>query len=143
VSRARGRDVVGSIAHSRAQRRRRARIWYCCCALQLLTAPVALLPRTFAQNFGNTPLHKAAGRGHVELVQLLVQHGADTGAKNNVRPALSLIAASHACATLPRAPGLSAAWLPLLGRAQYDKTPMDEAKDDETLAALQPSDLLD
>jgi ankyrin repeat protein len=35
--------------------------------------------------FGDTPLHDAARRGHVECAQALVQHGANTHATNSVR----------------------------------------------------------
>ena len=32
---------------------------------------------------GNTPLHNAAAMGHLEVVQLLLQHGADKELKDN------------------------------------------------------------
>jgi hypothetical protein len=36
---------------------------------------------------GDTPLHCAARAGKIDCVRLLVQRGADAGAKNNVRRA--------------------------------------------------------
>ena len=33
---------------------------------------------------GNTPLHEASGDGHKEVVQILIEHGADPGLKNRL-----------------------------------------------------------
>jgi len=33
---------------------------------------------------GKTPLHEASGQGHVEVVRLLLQHGADANMKDEV-----------------------------------------------------------
>ena len=57
------------------------------------------LPRAVAQS-GHTPLHIAALMNHVECVRLLMQHGADVSATDEVRET-----AAHVCpADLVRAP---------------------------------------
>ena len=34
--------------------------------------------------YGNTPLHDAAGSGHLDIVKFLIQHGADPSLLNKV-----------------------------------------------------------
>jgi hypothetical protein len=65
-----------------------------------LTPPAAVCPSAavlrrsgMAQN-GDTPLHYAAQRGHVECVALLVERGADKEAKDKVRCAGPLLTAA-------------------------------------------------
>ncbi|XP_011858531.1 PREDICTED: osteoclast-stimulating factor 1-like isoform X1 [Vollenhovia emeryi] len=51
------------------------------CAKELLTLPN---PVVNAQNkMGDTPLHVAANHGHLEMINLLLEHDADTTLKNN------------------------------------------------------------
>ena len=71
-------------------------LWIPSCPFQALTSlppatptyPVAApapFPSILTLQDGLTPLHTAAIHGHVETVRLLLDRGADTGAKEKVR----------------------------------------------------------
>ena len=50
------------------------------CMHACMTSPIPL----DVLQWGNTPLHDAAGRGHLDVVKALVAKGADFNAKNDV-----------------------------------------------------------
>ncbi len=86
----RGADVEARI---KARRRRRKGFRFCKTRLRWLTRC------TCAQN-GNTPLHSAAYYGQVGTTRLLLAHGADVHALDNVRlcpPTANKRTHTHAC----------------------------------------------
>ena len=60
-------------------------------------------------DFGLTPLHEAAGRGHKEIVKLLIQEQADVHAKNNIVACRPILGRQPLCGALrpPQAPAVS------------------------------------
>jgi hypothetical protein len=57
----------------------------CCANAAAASLSAAALRRCGCAQFGSTPLHCAALRGHVACVALLVERGANKEAKDNVR----------------------------------------------------------